>query len=308
METFKPRPVSLEPFLFLSSFGLPPAGLPPALPFPPAGFSTTPRSRSASFFIARSFATSALITSSVALASPSFLAVLSAATAAPCALAAASAAAISSGEPCGGPISTFLGAERDERGLAAPADASVFGAGLSPPLLPTLGSVTAAHSTGFPSTPSASPRAAARSKSAVVLGAFARASGPSAFANSGCNVATRQISARVSFSPPAPPDAASAPLARTRSTCASPSTICASAASYCAGTYGARSACIFRSAAAGAARTSRSTASRSPFPTGAFAASATALIASKPVTSAPAPVKTGACVSAKEDQEGKGTR
>ena len=99
METFRPRPVSLEPFLFLSSLAGFALGFPPPLPFPPAGFSTTPRSRSASFFIDKSFATSSLIFSSVALASPSFLAAFNAATAAPCALAAASAAAISSGEP-----------------------------------------------------------------------------------------------------------------------------------------------------------------------------------------------------------------
>ena len=287
METLRPRPVSLEPFLFFSSFGFA-LGFPPALPFPPAGFSMTPRRRSASFFSARSFATSSLILSSVALASPSFLAAFSAATAVPCALAAASAAAISSGEPCGGPISTFLGAERDERGLDGPEEA----AALCPPSLPMLGSDTSAHNTGLPSTPSASARPAARSKSAVVLGAWARASGLSAFAKSGCRVATRQISARVSFVS----FARSAPswASRTASTFSSPSRTSLSASSYFAGTYGARSACIFCSRDAGAERKFVATESSEASPRGVFAASATALIASKPVTSAPAPVKMGA--------------
>ena len=195
-----------------------------------------------------------------------------------------------------------MGAERDERGFDAPAEPAALG---PPPALPTLGSVAAAHSTGFPSTPSASARPATRSKSAVVLGASARASGPSAFAKSGCSVAARQISARVGFASFAFPGSPFV-FSRTRSASASPARTALSASSYSAGTYGARSACIFRSEDAGAASASVSTARSAVSPTGTFAASATALIASKPVTSAPAPVKTGALETERETDDGCG--
>ena len=67
------------------------------------GLSTTPLSLSAVFLRSLRMATSALMASSVAEASPAFLAALSAATLVPWADAAASAAAISSGVPVGSP-------------------------------------------------------------------------------------------------------------------------------------------------------------------------------------------------------------